>query len=196
MLPWLSIVGNMGEAHSTGITAELDWVPSDRWQVGANVQFLEREIDSIPSPEFELETGLSPGQELPNSPELQGALWATYTWPVQFIPGAEMFIRGQYSYTGDSLSKMEPVAETEANPQFTNPSYSLADLRFGLVSGDGTWQIDLFVNNVTDERAQINVSNSTGEWSWGNSNEYEHSTNVVTVRPREYGFRFYSRWGE
>ena len=195
-LPWLSIVGNVGDAHSTGLTAELDWVPSDRWHVGANVQFLEREIDSVPSPEFEEEANLRPGQELPNSPELQGALWATYTWPVQFIPGAEMFIRGQYSYTGDSLSKMEPVAETEANPQFTNPSYSLADLRIGLMSGDGNWQIDLFVNNVTDERAQINVSNSTGEWSWGRSGEYVHATNVVTVRPREFGIRFSSRWGD
>ena len=194
-LPWLSIVGNVGDAHSTGVTAELDWIPSDRWHVGANVQFLEREIDSVPSPEFEEEANLRPGQDLPNSPELQGALWATYTWPVQFIPGAEMFFRGQYSYTGDSLSKMEPVPETAGNPQFTNPSYSLADLRVGLVSGDGTWQIDLFVTNVTDERPQINVSNSTGEWSWGRSGEYDHATNVVTVRPREYGIRFLSRWG-
>ena len=195
-LPWLSIVGNVGEAHSTGITAEFDWVPSDRWHVGANVQFLEREIDSVPSPEFEEEANLRPGQELPNSPELQGALWATYTWPVQFIAGASMFVRGQYSYTGDSLSKMEPVGLDAANPQFINPSYSLADVRFGLVSGDGDWQIDLFVTNVTDERAQINVSNSTGEYIWGRTGEYEHSTNVVTVRPREYGFRFTTRWGD
>ena len=189
-LPWISIVGNVGDAHSTGITAELDWVPSDRWQVGANVQFLEREIDSVPSPEFEEEANLRPGQELPNSPELQGALWATYTWPVQFIAGASMFVRGQYSYTGDSLSKLEPVPLDAANPQFINPSYSLADVRFGLVSGDGDWQIDLFVTNVTDERAQINVSNSTGAWSGGNSREDEHSTNVVTGRPREYGLPF------
>ena len=195
-LPWLSIVGNVGDAHSTGVIAELDWVPADGWQIGGNVQWLEREIDSVPSIEFEEEANLRPGQELPNSPSIQGAVWGTYTWPVQFIPGAEMFIRAQYSYTGDSLSKMEPEGLDTANPQFTNPSYSIADLRFGLLSGDGGWQLDLFVNNVTDERAQVNVSNSTGEWAWGRTGEYEHATNVVTVRPREYGLRFFARWGD
>ena len=81
------------------------------------------------------------------------------------------------------------------SPQFVNPSYSLADLRFGLVSGDGAWQLDLFINNVTDERAQVNVSNSTGEYQWGRTGQYEHATNVVTVRPREYGIRFFAGWG-
>jgi len=195
-LPWISIVGNVGDAHSTGLIAEVDWVPSDRWHIGANAQWLEREIDALPSPEFEEESGLSPGQKLPNSPELQGAMWGTYTWPVNFIPGAEMFARAQVSYTGDSLSKLIPASLTSANPQFVNPSYTLADLRFGLVSGDGNWQIDLFVNNVTDERAHIDPWNSTGEYAWGRTGEYENHHNYVTVRPREYGFRFYSRWGE
>ena len=195
-LPWLSIVGNVGEAHATGLQAELAWVAADGWDIGANALWLEREIDSVPSIEFEEEANLRPGQELPNSPELQGAVWATYTWPVQFIPGAEMFARAQYSYTGDSLSKLTPEGLDTANPQFTNPAYSIADLRFGLVSGDGNWQLDLFVNNITDERAQVTVSNSTGEYTWGRTGEYEHSTNVVTVRPREYGFRFTTRWGD
>ena len=188
-LPWLSIVGNVGEAHTTGVTAELDWVPADGWHIGANAEWIEREIDSTTSP---ARAGIVPGMELPNSPDIQGAVWGTYTWPVQFIPGAEMFLRAQYSYTGDSLTVL--VGDS-ARPQLTNPSYSIADLRFGLLSGDGDWQLDLFVNNVTDERAQVNVSLSTGEWNWGRTGEYENAQNVVTVRPREYGLRFFSRWG-
>jgi outer membrane receptor protein involved in Fe transport len=35
-LPWISIVGNVGDAHSTGITTSVDWVPADRWVFGAN----------------------------------------------------------------------------------------------------------------------------------------------------------------
>ena len=192
-LPWISIVGNVGDAHATGLIAEVDWVPADGWQIGANVQWLEREIDSVTSDE---RANLHPGQELPNSPDLQGAAWGTYTWPVNFIPGAEMFARAQYSYTGESLSKLVVEPLTSGNPQFVNPSYSLVDFRFGLVSGDGDWQVDLFVNNVTDERAQINPWNSTGEYAWGRTGEYEHHHNVVTVRPREYGFRFITRWGD
>lgn len=189
-LPWVSIVGNVGEAHATGVTAELAWVPAEGWDIGANAQWLEREIDSTTSPP---EAGIIPGMELPNTPDFQGAVWGTYTWPVQFIPGAQMFARAQYSYTGDSLTVL--VGDT-LRPQFTNPSYSIADLRFGLISGDGDWQLDLFVNNVTDERAQVNLSLSTGEWNWGRTGEYEHAQNVVTVRPREYGLRFFARWGD
>jgi len=191
-LPWISIVGNVGDAHATGITAELDWVPADGLNIGANLQWLEREIDNSTSPPA---AGIVPGMELPNTPNFQGALWGTYSWPVQFVQGAEMFFRAQYSYTGDSLSVMVPSSMSSGNPQFVNPSYSIADIRFGLMSGDGDWQLDLFVNNVTDERAHVNVANDTGEWQWGRTGEYEHSHNVVTVRPREYGIRFFSRWG-
>jgi outer membrane receptor protein involved in Fe transport len=190
-LPWLYIVGNVGEAHATGVTAELAWVPAEGWDIGVNAQWLEREIDSTTaSPE----AGIVPGMELPNTPDFQGAAWGTYTWPVQFVRGAKMFARAQYSYTGSTLTTLVPG--DLRNPQFVMPSYSIADLRFGLVSGDGDWQLDLFVNNVTDERAQITEWNSTNEWLWGRSGEYEHSHNVVTVRPREYGLRFFSRWGD
>jgi outer membrane receptor protein involved in Fe transport len=91
-LPWISIVGNVGDAHITGATVELDWVPADGWQIGANAQWLEAEIDSTTSDE---RAGIEKGQKMPSVPEFQGSLWATYSWPANFIDGAEMFLRGQ-----------------------------------------------------------------------------------------------------
>ncbi len=194
VLPWLSIVGNSGDAHSTGLTVELDWVPSDRWTVSANVRFLEAEIDKAPEPREGDETGIVPGLRLPNIPDLQGALWATYRWPVQFVPGAEMYLRGTYSYTGDSVTKLIPEAESSANPSFTNEAYSLAGIRLGLTSADG-WEIDVFVDNITDERPQLSQGSKKG-YQWGRSGEYEHAHTVYTSRPREYGIRFSARWGD
>jgi iron complex outermembrane receptor protein len=191
-LPWISIVGNVGDAHTTGLTAELDWVPADGWYVGANAQWLEAEIDSTTSDE---RAGIEPGQKLPNVPEFQGALWATYSWPVNFVPGGEMFVRGQMSYTGETHTLLVPAPLTSGNPSFTNDAYTLADLRFGLISDNGAWEIDVFVNNVTDERAQIQQG-STFAYPWGRSGEYEHAHSVYTVRPREYGMRVIARWGE
>jgi len=192
-LPWISIVGNVGDAHSSGVTAELDWAPGDAWRIGANLQWLEKELDSTTADE---NSGLAKGQELPNVPELQGALWGTYTWPVNFIQGGEMFLRGQYSYTGETHTALIPADENDPQPSFTNDAYGIADLRLGLVSPDGGWEINLFVNNVTDERAQVTQWNATGAWQWGRSGEYEHAHNVYTVRPREYGLRFSARWGD
>jgi outer membrane receptor protein involved in Fe transport len=188
-LPWISIVGNVGDAHSTGFQAELDWVPADRWVLGGNAMWLEAEIDSTTSGP---EAGIETGQQLPNTPKLQGALWATYTWPVEFIPGSEMFLRGQYSYTGKTHTLLVPAGLDSPAPSFTNDSYSLVDLRLGLVTGQ--WEIDLFINNLTDKRAQVWQGSALGAWQWGRSGEYEHAHNVFTVRPREYGLRFTTRW--
>ncbi len=195
-LPWISIVGNVGDAHSTGITAELDWVPGDGWQVGANAQWLEAEIDSISIEPTGDDHGIRAGQKLPNIPEFQGALWATYSWPVEFIAGAEMFFRGQYSFTGETHTRLDLDDEDTPLPTFYNDSYGIADLRFGLVSPDSGWQIDVFINNVTDERAQLYQGASLGAWAWGRTGEYEHGHNVYTNRPREYGIRFSTKWGD
>ena len=192
-LPWISIVGNVGDAHSTGISAELDWIPAEGWQIGGNVQWLEAEIDSTTS---DPRAGIVKGQELPNTPDFQGSLWVSKNWAVNFVRGGELFIRGQYSYTGETRTKLQDQGMDTPGPTFFNDSYGLADLRLGLISGDGGWQIDLFVNNITDERAQVYQGSSWGGFQWGRSGEYERHHNVYTVRPREYGVRFFMQWGE
>ena len=140
--------------------------------------------------------GIEKGQTLPNTPDFQGSLWISKNWPVNFVRGGEMFIRGQFSYSGETHTKLQEADETTGNPNFTNDSYSLGDLRMGLISSDSGWQIDVFVNNITDERAQIWQGSSTGAWQWGHTTEYERHHNVYTVRPREYGVRFFMQWGE
>lgn len=192
-LPWLSIVGNVGDAHSTGLTAEFDWIPAEGWQLGGNAQWIEAEIDSTTSDE---RAGIEKGQKLPNTPELQGALWVVKTWPVSFVRGGEVFVRGQYSYTGETHTLLVPAGMDTAAPSFNNDAYGIADLRIGLVSGDRDWQIDLFVSNLTDERAQVFQGSALGAWQWGRTGEYQHSHNVFTVRPREFGVRFSASWGE
>ena len=193
------MVGNVGDAHMTGVVAELDWIASEQWHIGGNAQWIEAEIDSVPPGEH----GIEAGQELPSVPEIQGALWATYTWPVGFISGGEMFIRGDYTFMGETGTDLVPLPwsashgpdEGFGNPTFTNESYGLFNMRVGLTSLDGGWSIDLFVNNVTDERAQLDQG-STFAYNWGRTGEYEHVLPTYTVRPREFGIRFSAYWGE
>ncbi len=107
-----------------------------------------------------------------------------------------MFIRGNYSYTGDSENLLVPSDPCcSANPSFVNPSYSIADVRFGLVSPDAGWQIEGFVNNVGDERAVYYTGTGDHDWAFGNSGEYSNSHRLYTNRPREYGIRFSMKWG-
>ena len=65
----------------------------------------------------------------------------------------------------------------------------------GLTAPDGGWSVDLFVNNITDERAQLAQGRSHA-YNWGRTGEYDKSAYVYTVRPREFGVRFSAYWGD
>jgi hypothetical protein len=60
-------------------------------------------------------------------------------------------------------------------------AYKIIDARLGLEGEDGAWELSLFVDNLTDERAELY--------------KYVVPEGAVTVnRPREYGLRFMKRW--
>lgn len=199
-MPWLKVVGNVGDASSTGVEASLAWVPSERWTVYANAQWLEAEIDEDlvvdpgkKGPEYKVI--VPKGTKLPNQGDFKASASVTYTWPVQFIPGGEMFLRGQYSYNAKSENLLIYKPLTSPDPSFTNNAYSLSDVRLGLRARDDQWQVDLFVNNITDERTDYYHGSGDHEWAFSHAGEYEHGQRVYTSRPREYGVRFTMRWG-
>ncbi len=197
--PWLKVVGNVGDAHTSGINLDFAWIPAEGWDIGANAQWLEAEVDEeiVLNPRPGSRYVVAPkGLDLPNVPDFQGAAWATFTWPVQFVSGGEMFIRGQYSYTGSSRNKLIPAGEDTNNPSFTNHSWSVADARIGLISTDGDWQLEFFVNNLADERAEVYHGTGNFEWQFSRTGEYDHYARTYTIRPREFGMRFFKAWGE
>ena len=96
---------------------------------------------------------------------------------------------------GDSVNLLEPLPPTHANRQFNSAGYTIGDLRFGIVGED--WQFDVFVNNITDERALYSIR--TGDYEWGAAQLAEgrmHHQTVWTNRPRELGVRYMKRWGD
>ena len=202
-LPWLKVVGNAGDAHSSGLEAQLAWIPAEGWDVGANAQWLEAETDEDLLLDPRAGDVLPKGSPLPNQPDFKASAWASYSWPVQFLGGNQMVLRGDYSYHGDSQNILLPAppgslsgGRPERNPSFTNEEYSLANARFSLISDEGAWQVDLFVNNITDERAQLYHGTGNNEWGWGRTGEYQNYARVYTNRPREFGLRVYKSWGE
>ena len=62
--------------------------------------------------------------------------------------------------------------------------FSIVDLRIGL-EGE-SWELDLFANNVTDERAEY--------YKFKNFSAQTY-TDITVNRPREYGVRFMKKWG-
>ena len=190
--PWQKVVANAGDAHTSGLQVEAMWVPAEGLDLGMNALWLEAETDE----DFPI-ASITKGLRLPNVAEFKGSVWGTYTWPVTFASGGQMFVRGQYSYTGDSFNQLVPAAiGTDSNPTLTNEAYGIADIRFGLTSGEGNWQVDVFVNNVGDEQADYYNGTGWFEYPFGNTQDGRTNTHrIYRNRPREYGLRFSMNWG-
>ncbi|MGB5690626.1 MAG: TonB-dependent receptor [Woeseiaceae bacterium] len=194
--PWQRVVANLGEAHMTGVNVEADVVVGDNWVLGLNAEFMEAETDTNHDLNADGIPDVVSGLRLPLVPKFKSAAWAEYHWPVNFLGGNNAFVRTQWSYNGDSVSIIEPISpEESSNPQFINEAYVIGDLRFGIKGDD--WEASIFINNLTDERAQM--THNDGQWEWGASNVAEgrdHTLRIFTNRPREAGVRFMKRWGD
>src|SRR5690606_31407328 len=111
------------------------------------------------------------GTEMPFVPEFQFTTIGRYDLDFGRFPG---YLQAAVSYTGDSWHYLEIADRVKQD------GYTLLNLSAGIQTDN--WSIDLFVNNATDERAQISV--------------YEPSypslldSRTVTNRPRTIGIRF------
>jgi len=97
--------------------------------------------------------------------------------------GKEFFGRLQASYTGDSMNRLDPADESQPNPQFRNPSYLITDVRAG-IRGD-SWELAVFLNNLTDERAIYTYGTDKMNWAFASTaNGQDHFQKAYTNRPR------------
>lgn len=191
--PWQVVIANAGDAHISGLNFEFDYAPNANWVLGANAEFMEAETDTGQDLDADGVDDLVAGLRLPLVPEFKASAWAEYHWGI-FDGAYDAFVRTQWSYSGDTYNKLEPEDPASSpNPQFKNASYTIGDLRFG-VNGD-SWQASIFINNLTDERAQYTIN--TGQFEWGMANlaeGREHLQRIWTNRPREIGIAFTKNW--
>ncbi len=140
---------------------------------------------------------ITAGSRLPNSPEFKMAGWLDYTWNTNFIPG-QGFARLQVSHTGDSLNQLTASQNfaSGANPLVKTPSFTITDFRVGLAMDNG-WQVDLFVNNLTDERAQYSEASGFFELPFSSVQDGRAGiSRIYTNRPQEFGIRIAKNWSE
>ena len=182
--PFQVMVANVGDAEQVGVEFDLIAAPTDRLDLGVAFAWVQAET----SEDFFVTTVVPEGTQLPNVPELKWNAFLQYTWPVNFGNGADMFIRGQYTWQDDSRNQLEDFEAIEgvsARGTFIQPSYGIGDIKLG-ISADA-WVLEAFVNNVGDERAVLYDDDLYFDPFWG-------GRRVTTNRPREYGLRFAYSW--
>ncbi|HOP19300.1 MAG TPA: TonB-dependent receptor [Amphiplicatus sp.] len=162
------VIANVGQARIYGVEGELVVRPTDALEIGGSFTVLDAEL-SEPSALLsgDVSSPIPKGARLPVSPKFKGALYAQYTVPLPSL-GGEAYVRGDYSYTGESVNSIDPsIADIQH-------SYEIADFQLGFKRED--WSVNFFLNNAFDERAELFVNPN-----------FVSVRRITPNRPREIG---------
>lgn len=169
-------IGNAAEAEVDGVELEIMARPADPWLLSFGLTWLDARLtaDQEFPPGFPVLAGQPrgfKGDPVPKVPEWALSGSAEYTVPMTFLNGVQLVTRANFSYTGPS--------KTEFNPGFAQYTeigdYFLMNL--GASFYYDNWELRMFLNNVTDERAFVDISA-------GSALDGE---DIFTVRPRSFG---------
>jgi outer membrane receptor protein involved in Fe transport len=149
---------NAGKARIIGAELELQARPASGLDLALSAGYNDGELTEDtpgapagPNPGFK-------GDRLPGVPRLNLAASAQYTFPLS-SGGLDGFGRVDYSYTGDSTTTFNDLSTANGLPSHFEPdAYGLLNLRLGVQNE--RWTVALFVDNATDERAQLLIDNA------------------------------------
>ena len=194
------VVFNVPKARSRGVDLEFSAAPNENFDFSISGSFYDSELRSTltstgPTGAVSVVSGIEEGNRLPTVPEVQVVAAATYQW--QVAQHSLAYVTGSYQHTG---SRFTQVGDQEAgfgtvnllsfapntiggpltattfrfNPEL--PSYDIVNFRVGLLRGN--WDVALFVNNLTDERALLALDQERGTRA---------RVGYLTNQPRTFG---------
>jgi iron complex outermembrane recepter protein len=190
------IIVNVPKARTTGIEAEFELAPNDNFDFALSGNFNNSELrSSFRSAAGDIVAGIEEGNRLPTVPEFQAAAAATYRFRpmggnIPYVTGVYQHIGSRFSQIGDQAAGFGTVnlqsfaPNTIGGPLTQNtftfdpelPAYDLLNLRVGLLQNQ--WDLALFVNNVTDERAFLALDQERGTRA---------RVGYLTNQPRTFG---------
>ena len=185
--PFQTVIANVGDAEVDGVDLDTSFLVNDNWTLGLVATHLFKaeipddiSVSDARAPD-DLALYVPGGTQLPLASKDNLAAYAEYSTPVAVLGGADAYLRLQYSYTGSSWNRL---VDNDGDPtgvgyggRAKNPGYDTFDLRFGV--NNSTWEIALYVDNLTDERQTI-LRDTGADYFWGKDR-------VVTGQPRTVG---------
>ena len=162
----LFFVENAADAEVKGIEGEFIWQPQSvgGLLVSGGFSLLDTEVTDVLIP-----TGdVIKGDELAFAPELQANVQARYEWSLD--SGLTAHVMPHVAYSGEAYTDIITINRQKLD------SWLMAGITAGV--SDEQWTAELYVDNLTDERAEV-------------SGSFNYDRDRITVsRPRTGGFRF------
>lgn len=193
------VVFNVPDAHTAGLEAEVAANPFAGFEVSFAASVLESKFDSsLLDSGGDVIAGIRDGNRLPSTPEYQIAATAAYYWDAGWVgPGAEAHVAATVQSIGSRYTQpgdQEPgagvfvsnlpfagapgtdatVLDLELDP------YTILNINAGIESGD--WALQVYVNNVTDENAELAFDRERGGRARLGFHTNQPRTFGVTVR--------------
>ncbi len=134
---------NAADAEVRGLEADLIWVPEsiEGLTISAGLSMLDTEITKT----LTTSKDVVAGDSLAFAPELQGNLQARYEW--QTTSGMTAHIMPHLAHSAESYSDIIRINRDRIH------GWTMIGLTAGVTTD--TWGAELFINNLTDERAEM-----------------------------------------
>jgi iron complex outermembrane receptor protein len=173
------VIFNVPKARSRGVEVEFGGAPNENFDFNISGSYNDSTLRSSLTSGGSIVSGIEEGNRLPTVPKFQLAAAATYQWQVRqdalaYVTGTFQHIGSRFTQIGDQAAGFGVVdlnsfgANTIGGPltrdTFTFdpelPAYDILNLRLGVLRG--RWDVALFANNVTDERAFLSLDQERG----------------------------------
>ena len=187
----LTIVQNVGNSRTKGVEWDLTWAASENNTITFAGSYNNAELETdFWRRQAEEDAGLPAnapaGTPMPYVPKLQlTGIWRS-NFDVGSLPG---FFQAAAAYTGERWNDLDTL-NVPARQEMS--AYSLVNISGGIE--EDNWTATFYVNNVFDERAEIDIGDP-GYGGLGNLQRPPgHNWTTATNRPRPYGIRFSQRF--
>lgn len=177
------LIFNVPKARTQGLEAEFAAAPSKNFDFSVSGSFNDSELRSTVTStsstgQVTVVSGIQEGNRLPSVPRIQGAAAATYRWQMMqgaaSLTGTFQHVGSRYTQIGDlaagfgtvnlnSFGKNTiggPLTQSTFTFDPELPAYNLLNLRAALTRA--TWEVAVFANNLTDERAFLALDQERG----------------------------------
>ena len=187
----LTIVQNVGNSETKGIEWELDWAANENNVLTFAGSYNDAELKTpFWRDQGDEDAGLPPnapaGTPMPYVPEWQ----MTGIWRSNFNVG-EMpsFFQAAVAYTDERWNDLDTL---NVPARRLMDDYTLVNLSAGIERDD--WTVTLYVNNLFDERAQVDIEDPGYGGLPNLQRPPGHKWTQATNRPRNAGIRFARRF--
>ena len=161
----LTFIENAADSEIRGIESDFTWRATDNWTLMGAFSYNDTELVATNANVIEM---APVGSELPLTPKFQANFRARYDWRLD--NNMDAHVQLGWLHAGKAYSSIVAADRLEQD------AYDILNASVGVATGQ--WSAKLYINNLTDERAQMFI------------NDMDDIPRISTNRPMTVGLAF------